>query len=185
MALGKSVNKENSAFLQTLFVTAYHGVWASRLHLSGARAGDWSLLSGAQLREVAWRLAVSSLEHRARAPFDEEHLRACLWARAGDRCRWPSSQASTGTNGDSKSTKDRGVALATPRHHLMGSPFIRWAWPSYADGRYGHRGAHWAGLSERCAWSCVTIWLISVSTCVWAVFRVLVWPESAHVLVGL
>ena len=43
---------------------------------SGARTGKVSTLSSAHLREVARRPTACSLEHRARARFDEEHLLA-------------------------------------------------------------------------------------------------------------
>ena len=99
---------------------------------SGARTGKVSTLSSAHLREVARRPTACSLEHRARARFDEEHLLAVgelESATAAD-----GHQTSIGWDKVRLEVEKwhRGVALATQQHRLPGPPFIRWAWPSCA-----------------------------------------------------
>ena len=73
---------------------------------SGARTGKVSTLSSAHLREVARRPTACSLEHRARARFDEEHLLAVgeLESATGRRLLpMVTRPASVGTKCDSKS----------------------------------------------------------------------------------
>ena len=124
---------------------------------SGARTGKVSTLSSAHLREVARRPTACSLEHRARARFDEEHLLAVgelESATAAD-----GHQTSIGWDKVRLEVEKwhRGVALATPQHRLPGPPFIWWACPSCADGRYGHLEHPELAFGERCECSCVNI----------------------------